>query len=145
VAGRFEHMKLGGPHHQLVSVLGRRVDLDLLRRTHPQPACLYVQHFLQFRIVGVHVHRRARGQLELLRAADMIDVRVRNYDSLHREPVPLDDLQNARNIVPRVHHQRFPALDIAENRAVALQHSHREDFMDHTPIVYSTVWVTCSA
>jgi len=93
-------MKLGHPHHQLVTVFGRRVDFHLLRRTHPQPARLHVHHFLQFLVVGVHVHRRARGLFQFLGAADVIDVGVRNHDGFHREPVPFDDFQDALDVVP---------------------------------------------
>ena len=44
--------------------------------------------------------------------------------------VPLDDIENTRGIVARINHQSFVCLRIADNVAIALQHSHRQDFVN---------------
>jgi hypothetical protein len=72
-----------------------------------------------------------------LRAADMVDVRMRDDDRLHAQPVPPHDLEHRLDVVPRIHDQPFARLFVPEHRAIALQHPHRKDLVDHTAIVYS--------
>ncbi len=104
---------------------------------HAQPLRLHVHHLLQLPIVRIHVDRRAGGLFQFLRAADMIDVRVSDYDGLHRQAVPPDHCPAPANLVAGIHHQGLARRLVAEDRAVALQRAHRQDLMDHTPIVYS--------
>ena len=66
-----------------------------------------------------------------MRAADVIDMRMRDHDGFHMQAVPLEHGFDARQVVARIDHHRVARLLIAENRAVALQHAHRQDFMHH--------------
>src|ERR1035438_2326558 len=45
--------------------------------------------------------------------------------------------RSSGDLVPGVHHERLARSLVAEDGAVALERSHGEDLMDHTPIVYS--------
>jgi uncharacterized membrane protein len=63
----------------------------------------------------------------------MIDVRVRDHDGLHREPMPLHDLQNLGDIVSGIDNDSLARLFVAEDRAVALQHADRQDLVNHIP------------
>ena len=48
-----------------------------------------------------------------------------------------ENRQDAVDVVARIDDHGFAGLLVAENRAVALQHAHRQDLVDHIPIVYS--------
>ena len=63
---------------------------------------------------------------------------------LHGESVAPHDLQNALDLVAGIDHHGFARRLVAENRAVALQHSDRKNLVDHMPIVYSLLWATSS-
>ena len=90
---------------------------------------------LQLGVAGIHVHQSARRALQFLSAADVIDVRVRDHNRLHRQLVRGKNFQDLADIVARVHHDRLAAGFVAEYGAVALQHPHRQDLVDHMPIV----------
>ena len=70
--------------------------------------------------------------MKLAEAADMIDMGVRTDDSFHRQTVAAEQFEDARNFVSRVDDQRFPGHRIADNRAIALQHSHWNGDVDQT-------------
>ena len=97
---------------------------------------------MQFGIVVIHVNRRAGGLFELLRAPDMVDMRVGDHNRFHRQSVARNHGQYPRDVVAGIHYDRLAALFIAENRTIALQHSYREHLVDHMPIVYSRLWLT---
>jgi hypothetical protein len=92
---------------------------------------LHVHHVLQLVVVFVHVDRRAGGRVQLVRAADVVDVRVRDHDGFHVQAVARQDALDLRQVVARIDHQRVARLLVAENGAVALQHAHRQDLMHH--------------
>ncbi len=50
--------------------------------------------------------------------------------ALTLSPVLLQNLENPPNVVARVHHDRLARHRIAHNRAVTLQHPHRNHFMN---------------
>jgi hypothetical protein len=62
----------------------------------------------------------------------VIDVRVRADNSFHNQPVAPDQVQDARDFVTRVHHQRFARGRIADDRAVALQHPYGDRDVDQS-------------
>ena len=105
---------------------------------HAQPGGLRVEMIVQLLVVRVHVDRSAGGGLQLRRASDVIDVGVGDHDGLDGEPMPVQDRQDVLDLVARIDHDRLPSGLVAEDRAVALQHSDGKNFMDHfIPIVSS--------
>src|ERR1039458_3905525 len=74
--------RIGGGHR--VSPGARRLD--------PHPPRLHLHHLLQFGVVGIHVDGRAGGLLQLLRTANMVDVRMRDDDPFHRQTMALQHL-----------------------------------------------------
>ena len=75
--------------------VGGHVDARILRRLHPQPGGLYRKLIAQESIRLMHVDRRSGQSAQFLRAADMIDMRVRDYNHFHREPVLCDRRQRS--------------------------------------------------
>ena len=73
----------------------------------------------------MHHHRRAGVLMQLAQTADVIDVRVGADDGLHRQLVTAEQLQNAADFVAGIDHQRLARDRIADDRAIALQHSYR--------------------
>jgi hypothetical protein len=144
MTGRVENEKLSGTNQEAVAISCGCVDGHRLGRLEPQPGGLPVEPLLQLHIVEVHIYRRARGLLQLLCPADVVDVRVRNDDGLQVQAMPLDDFENVVNLIARIHNQAFPAGLVAKHRAIALEQPYRKNLVDHTPIVYSTIWVMSS-
>ena len=65
------------------------------------------------------------------RAADVIDMRVRDDDGFDAQRVAREDLQDLGNVVAGIDNDGFARLLVAENGAVALQHSDRQNFVNH--------------
>src|SRR5690349_8119096 len=63
--------------------------------------------------------------MQLAKPANVVNVRVRADDGLHRKLVPAQQVQNAANLIARIDDERFPRNRIADYRAIALQHPHR--------------------
>ena len=82
-------------------------------------------------VVLVHVHGRAGERLQLGRAADVVDMGVGDHDGLDREPVPVEDRGDVRNIIAWIDDNSLAGLLVAENRAVALQHADRKNLVNH--------------
>jgi hypothetical protein len=70
--------------------------------------------------------------MKFAQAADVIDVRVGAHDRFHNEPVAPDQVQDARDFVAGVNHQRFEGDRIADDGTVALQHPYGDGDMDHS-------------
>jgi hypothetical protein len=72
----------------------------------------------------------------------MVNMRMRANNCPHLQPVPLQNLENAPNIVARINNNRLPRRRVAQDRTIALQHPHGDDFMNqllrHKPEYTST-------
>ena len=64
-------------------------------------------------------------------AANVIDVRVRDDDGFDGEPVALHDFENLGNVVAGIDHDSVARLLVAEDGAVAFEHAHTQDLVDH--------------
>ena len=139
VARSMQHLEFGGAHHQPVAILRGYVDLDRLVgvRTPNHDACTSIISCSSL-IVEIHIDRRAGGRLNFCGAADVIDVGVGDHDRFHLELVPGKDFAASVDIVAGVHHHGLARGFVAEDGAIALQHSYRQNLVDHKPIVYST-------
>ena len=78
----------------------------------------------------MQINRGAGRFPHALQSHNVIDVRVRNDDSLNFQMVPLDDFEDSRRVVTGIDDDRFAGLRIADNVAIALQHSHRKYFVN---------------
>jgi uncharacterized membrane protein len=124
-------VEFGSPNYEFVAFFGRHVDCHVLRFRQPQPSRLNVQHLLQLNVIQIHVNRSTRSPLEFLGAPDMVDVRMRDHNRLNLQTVTVNDFEHLRDIVSGIHHQPLPAFFVAKHRAVALQHAHRQNLVDH--------------
>src|SRR5882757_7452446 len=70
--------------------------------------------------------------MELAQAPNVIDVCVRADDDFYNKLVAPDQVQDARDFVAGVDHQRFARVRIADDRAVALQHPYRNGDVDQS-------------
>ena len=68
---------------------------------------------------------------QFLRAADVIDMRVRDHDHLHVELVAFEDGDDFGNVVTGIDHDRLAADFIADHGAVASQHADGQNFVNH--------------
>ncbi len=100
-------------------------------RLHAQPGRLHIQAVVELLILRVHVNRRPGGGFELRRASDMVDVRVRDHDGLHGQVVPGQHGENLIDLIARVDHNSFACDFVAEDRAIALEHSYRKNLVNH--------------
>ncbi len=65
----------------------------------------------------------------------MIDMRVGDNDLFYLQIVFADESENTFNVVPGIDDHRFVRGFVADDRAIALQWSHRNNFVDHASIV----------
>jgi uncharacterized membrane protein len=131
VAGGMEHVNLGRANEEFVAVLHGNVDLDGFGRAHTEPAGLHVEHGLQLAVLEVHVDRGAGRELQFLRAADVIDVRVGDHNGGDFETVPREDVQDALDFVAGVDHHRLSGGFVTEDGAIALKDTDGQDLVDH--------------
>lgn len=115
---------------QRVPLPQQRIDTRWIGSSHADKCRLHVQMAIELHIVAVHQHRRAGGLLHLAQASDVVDMRVRADDGLHGEGVLRQDLQNPIGFIPGIDNEGFSRLRIADDRAIALQHADRQDFVD---------------
>jgi aminomethyltransferase len=69
-----------------------------------------------------------------VRAADVIDVRVRDHNGLHREIVFAQTLLDLRDVVSRIDNNGFASRFVAKNRTVALKHADGQNNVDHNGV-----------
>jgi hypothetical protein len=98
---------------------------------------------VQFLIACVHVDGGAGDGLQFCRAADVVDVGVRDHNRLHLQGMAGEDRQDLVDVIARVDNDGFVRLLVAENRAVALQHAHGNDFVNHSSNILG-VWTLFS-
>ena len=137
VPRRVEDVELGIPERELVALAGFAIDLGARRGRYAQPGRLGIQVGIKLGVVLVHVYGRAGKRLEFGRAPDVVDMGVGDHDGLHREPVPVEKRGDVRDIIARIDNDGLAGLLVSKNRAVALQHAHRKNLVNHIPIVYS--------
>ena len=129
------------PRRELVALARLAVDLGPRRGLHSQPGGLGIQVGVELGVVLVHVHGRAGERLQLGRAADVVDMGVGDHDGLHREPVPVQDFGDVRDIIAWIDDNGLAGLLVAENRAVALQHADRKNLVNHYHDCILGVWM----
>lgn len=71
----------------------------------------------------MHEDRSAGVLMELAEAANVVDVSVGADDGFDGEAVATEEFEDARDFVTGVDDQRFAREGIADDRAIALQHS----------------------
>ena len=83
----------------------------------PQPGRLHVEIRRKYRIGFVHINGRARQVPQLLRAAYVIDMSVRDHDHRHFEQMAVENFNDLRNVVARIDNDRLQSDLIADDRA----------------------------
>ena len=78
----------------------------------------------------MHIDWGAGRFAHAVQSDDVIDVRVRDDDGCHFQMMAVDCFQNSRGVVAGIDHDCFAGLWIADDVAIALQHSYWEDFVD---------------
>jgi hypothetical protein len=82
-------------------------------------------------VIFVHIDGRAGGLLQLRGAADVIDMCVRDDDGFDAQRVAPEDFQDLGDVVAGIDNDGCVRLLVAEDGAVALEHSDRQNFMNH--------------
>jgi hypothetical protein len=80
----------------------------------------------------VHQHGRTGILVELAQAADMIDVRVSTDNGFDGKLVAAKEVEDAMDFVAGIHYERFTRDGVADDRAIALQHAHRNRDVDQS-------------
>jgi hypothetical protein len=96
-----------------------------------EPAGLNVHHFDQGEILLVVEDGGAGELLEAMGSGDVVDVGVGDDDHFDGEAMPGDDGHDAGDVIARVDDDGFVGVLVAQNGAVALQRTDREDLVDH--------------
>ena len=99
---------------RLVVNIDRRLRLNLQAEDRSVLDGVVVQKL----IVAVQVHRHAESFLRRCDARDVIDVSMRQQDVTNRQPVPLDERQQALDFISRIDDHRFPGFLAADDEAV---------------------------
>ncbi len=113
------------------SALDILIDNDRARWGHADPVGLLVEHFQQSIVILVQQDGRSRGRAQLHGSADVVDVGMGDHDLLDLQIVLADDGQHVVNIVAGIDHHGFARCVVADDRAIALQRAHLDDFVDH--------------
>jgi hypothetical protein len=61
----------------------------------------------------------------------MVDVSVRDDNLLERKLMPAQHGENVFDLVARIDHQRFVRRFVANDGAIASEHSDRKDLVNH--------------
>lgn len=128
---RVQDLKSGGGKLDHVAVPDGNVDLGLLRDGAADPRGLRIEHIAQRDIVFVHIDGGAGSGAQPGRAADVVDMGMRNDDAAHLQSVPFQDGFDALDFVAGIDHEGAARLLVAQNRAVALQSPHGQNFVNH--------------
>jgi hypothetical protein len=86
---------------------------------------------IERQVVAVHHDRRSGVLVELGEAADVIDVRVGADDGFYGQLVAADEAEDAFYFVAGVDDDGFARFRIADDGAIALQHSDRDLDVNH--------------
>jgi len=105
----------GRVHHETVKISTLNgivisealIDLNSSRRFRSDPSRLHVQHFQECVIVLVQQDGSASRLLEFHRAANVVDVRVRNDDLFELELVLIEDGDDSLDLIAGIDHQSF--------------------------------------
>ncbi len=78
----------------------------------------------------MHEDWRARVLAEFAEAADVVNVGVRTYDGFDGETMAAEEFEDARDFVAWINDESFAADGIADDGAIALQHSYGNGDVD---------------
>ena len=121
---RVHHVCSHSAPSQHVAFFQQLIDLPGLWPINSQKLRLLIHDLVKREIFVMHHHRSACRAAQLRQAADVIDVRMRADDRLRLQLVSRKEFENALGFIAWIDHQRFPALAVSQNRAVALKHTH---------------------
>src|SRR5215471_4026954 len=96
-------------------------------------------------VIPVHEHRGARGPLESLQTADVVDVRVSGNDVLGLQVMAGEHRLHALDFVPGVNNHRFAARLVPNNLAVALQQAYAKNLVNHRALPLLVLLVSLKA
>ena len=85
---------------------------------------------IQLQVSLVDQHWRFRRGMQQREASDVINVRVRAHNRAHVQPVFAQNFQDAFDLVAGIHDDCITRFRVAKDRAIALQHPHRDNFVN---------------
>jgi hypothetical protein len=101
------------------------------RGRNAKPTGLDVHHCNQGQVVLVVEDGGTGDTLQVLGACDVVYMRVGDDDMLDREIMPVENAENAGDVVAGIYNDGFERGLVAEDRAVALEGADGEDLVDH--------------
>ena len=127
---RMQHVRLKTPPPDGIAITQQFVDFDLIGSRNPQPGRLHIERTVKFEIVWMDAHRRAGRFTQPAQSPDMIDVRMCDENCGHPQLVAMDDAQNLLGVGTRIDDYGFERFRIANDVAIALQHSDGKNLVD---------------
>ena len=103
---------------------------------HADPGGLQRQTHCDHVVRAVHPDWGAGGRAQLVRTADVIDMRMRDHDCFHLQLVPLQDGLDFGDVRARIDYHCFSRHLVAEDRAVTVEDTNRKYFVDHSSLSY---------
>lgn len=85
---------------------------------------------VEIEIRFVKQHGRFGRAMESCKPAYMVNVSVRADDGTDIQTMPPQNFEYRFDVVARIHNDCVSGASIAQNRAVALKHSHRDYFRE---------------
>lgn len=141
VAGSVQHLRLILPEADYEMVLGAGIGRRDLGCGEAEPSGLRVHHFEQGQVVLVEEDGRSGLLFQFQRAANVVDVRVRDNNLFEPELVLFQTRYDLRDVAAGIDDHGLAGRLIAKDRAVTLQHANGKGLEDHTLIVYDfIVW-----
>ncbi len=96
-----------------------------------EPTGLDIEAVAKHLVGFVHVDRSAGQSAELVGTANVIDMGVGDHDHLHAEGVALQNRHDLADVVTGVDNDCLMGGFIADHGAIAFEHPHRQNRMDH--------------
>ncbi len=130
VTRRVQHLRFVASPAYSVTLAQQFADFNLFWRLPANPSSLHVQHAIKLQIVGMHSNGRAGLFLESAKSPYVIDMRMRDDDRGYTQFVAMNDFEDSLRVIAGINDQSFERFWVADNMAIALQYSDRQDFMN---------------
>jgi len=113
-----------------VAFFEQMIDLGDFRWRDAEERGLHIHALVEREIFAVHEDGRSGEMVELGQAADVVDVRVSADDSFYGEAMAAKKFEDASDFITRIDDDGFTRNRIADDSAIALQHTDRDGDLD---------------
>jgi hypothetical protein len=114
-----------------VALFEELVDLDEFGHAHAEEGRLHFHAAIERKVVTVHHDGGASVLVKLGEPADVVDVRVGADDGFDLKFVATEETEDALNFIAGINDDGFERARVANDGAVALQHTNGELEVNH--------------